>query len=174
MGLKCLCHDSSASFCSQIRWNGVDIVFVLWQTNLEYAVIGSALMLILGRCAQVYTALQRQRAELTTQIAKLLYAKAKDSQEGALFSVLDEMASQYFKEVILTYSQLLTRRGLISVQGLDEECESFLEENFNLRIDFDLEGSLRRLEREGLIYFDDSSGAPVARDLDVALVSQIC
>lgn len=137
-------------------------------TNLEYTVIGSALMLVLGRCAQVYSALQRQRAELTTQIAKMLYSKAKDSQEGALFSVLDEMASQYYKEVILAYSQLVTRHGLISPLGLDEECESFLEENFNLRIDFDIETALARLEQEGLVYFDDSNGLIIPRDLDAA------
>ena len=149
------------------------ITIVLWQTNLDYAVIGSALMLILGRSAQVYTSLQQQRAEMTTQIAMMLYGKARDSQEGALFSVLDEMAAQYYKELIFTYSMLLTQKGHFSAEGFDEKCEQFLEDNFNLKIDFAIEDSLHRLQREGLIIFDENDGLPVAKDLDSAMVGKV-
>lgn len=130
-------------------------------------------MLILGRAAQVYTSLQQQRAEMTAQIGMMLYGKARDSQEGALFSVLDEMAAQYYKELVFTYSVLLTHTGQLSVEDLDEECERFLEDTFDLRIDFALEDSLKRLEREGLILMDEDDGLPVAKDLDSAMVRRV-
>ncbi|CAD7700320.1 unnamed protein product [Ostreobium quekettii] len=137
-------------------------------TDLDYAVIGSALMLILGRATQVYTSLAQRKAELTSELSKMVYSKAKDSQEGALNQVLDEMADQTLKETILTYSLLLTHHGPLTKKGLDEECERFLEENFNMKIDFALDESLHRLQKEGLVSTESDVGVLCVKDLDRA------
>ncbi|CAD7704603.1 unnamed protein product [Ostreobium quekettii] len=138
-------------------------------TNLDYAVIGSAVMLILGRAGQIYRSLALRKAELTSALAKMVYAQARDSQEGAILSVLDEMADQTFKETILMYSLLLTHPGTLTKDSLDEECERFLEDNFNLKIDFALDKCLYRLEQEGLISIGSTNGVLTVKGLDDAV-----
>lgn len=59
---------------------------------------------------QTYATMQRKKADLAKQMAQTVFEISMDAQEGALYSVLDEMADQYIKEQMLAYFLLLKHK----------------------------------------------------------------
>jgi hypothetical protein len=59
---------------------------------------------------QTYATMQRKKADLAKQMAQTVFDISMDAQEGALYSVLDEMADQYIKEQMLAYFLLLKHK----------------------------------------------------------------
>lgn len=59
---------------------------------------------------QTYATSQRKKADLQKQIASKVFDVSMDAQEGACYSVLDEMADQYIKEQLLAYFLLRKHR----------------------------------------------------------------
>ena len=181
-------------------------------------------------CMQTYTKMEAKKAEMMKQMSQKVFDISMDAQEGAIYSVLDEMADQYVKEILLAYFLLVKykypatevrplllrvchapsrpfhhhastaaptgdtrpprsagsagravfvsatartrpfcarclprwvgRHGRAAaacdsarrVQGeLDEVCEAFLEDKFDVRIDFAIEESMPRLRMYGLV-----------------------
>lgn len=56
---------------------------------------------------QTYTKMEAKKAEMMKQMSQTVFDISMDSQEGAIYSVLDEMADQYVKEILLAYFLLL-------------------------------------------------------------------
>jgi hypothetical protein len=61
-------------------------------------------------CVQTYTKMEAKKAELTKQMSQTVFDISLDSQEGAIYSVLDEMADQFVKEMLLAYFLLLKNK----------------------------------------------------------------
>ena len=59
---------------------------------------------------QTYATMQRKKADLSKQMAQTVFDVSLDSNEGALYSVLDEMADQYIKEQMLAYFMLVKHK----------------------------------------------------------------
>ena len=59
---------------------------------------------------QTYATMQRKKADLAKQMAQTVFDISMDAQEGALYSVLDDMADQYIKEQMLAYFLLLKNK----------------------------------------------------------------
>ncbi|GMH33630.1 hypothetical protein BSKO_01464 [Bryopsis sp. KO-2023] len=147
----------------------ITAITTLMGTDLAMAVVLPALAIVLGRVAQVYSQLEQERAQMTTTMATMLYNKTRDSQEGAVFTLLDEMAEQHFKEAVMAYALLLLSKDPLDQATLDDECETFLEEHFGVKIDFAIEGSLPRLVTDGLVEVDERTGGLTPVDLDTAV-----
>ena len=59
---------------------------------------------------QSYATMQRKKADLSKQVAQKVFDVSMDAQEGALYSVLDEMSDQVVKEQLLAYFLLLKHK----------------------------------------------------------------
>ena len=59
---------------------------------------------------QTYATAQRKKADLQKQMSQKVFDVSMDAQEGALYSVLDEMSDQIVKEQLLAYFLLLKNR----------------------------------------------------------------
>ena len=59
---------------------------------------------------QTYTKMEAKKAELTKQMSQKIFDVSLDAQEGAIYSVLDEMADQCVKEQLLAYFLLLKHK----------------------------------------------------------------
>eukprot|EP00210_Caulerpa_lentillifera_P002343 g2248.t1 len=124
----------------------------LWQTDIDSSVITSALVLLLGKLFQSYTSMQREKSTMMMNISRMLYDKTKDSQDGAVFSLLDDMADQQTKTHCIAYVMLLMcEHRRMKIENLDKRCVEFFEENFNLRVDFTIRDKLETLTASGLI-----------------------
>ena len=62
-----------------------------------------------ARGAQVWSRAQLTRQQMQDAMTQGLYEKSADSQEGVLHTVLNQMADQHTKEVMLAYAVLLQR-----------------------------------------------------------------
>lgn len=63
-----------------------------------------------GAVVQTYATMQRKKADLAKQMAQTVFDISMDAQEGALYSVLDDMSDQYIKEQMLAYFLLLKHK----------------------------------------------------------------
>jgi hypothetical protein len=54
--------------------------------------------------------MQRKKADLSKTMAAKVFDISMDAQEGALYSVLDDMSDQYIKEQLLAYFLLLKNK----------------------------------------------------------------
>lgn len=59
---------------------------------------------------QTYATMQRKKADLSKVMAGKVFDVSMDAQEGALYSVLDDMSDQYIKEQMLAYFLLLKNK----------------------------------------------------------------
>lgn len=59
---------------------------------------------------QTYSKMEAKKAELTKQMSQTVFDISMDAQEGAIYSVLDEMADQFVKEMLLAYFLLLKHK----------------------------------------------------------------
>ena len=150
----------------------ISAAITITQTDIEMAVIGSALMLFFGKAFQSYTSMQREKAAMSAKISKMLYDKTRDSQDGALFALLDDMADQHMKRLCVAYSLLLLNsQKTAEIDELDYLCELFFKENFGKEVDFCLREKVSHLISAGLVTEDpENKEQLIAVELDTAIV----
>ncbi|KAK9804732.1 hypothetical protein WJX72_002789 [[Myrmecia] bisecta] len=137
----------------------------LLSTGIDMRVVMGVLSVVLTRAFTVYNQAQIAKQLLVDQMTERLYEKTLDSQEGVIYMLLDQMASQHIKEVLLAYTLLLLNGGPLSQAALDEACERYLDSAYGLRLDFAIEHSLPRLLADGLVKQDGQgllSAVPLA------------
>lgn len=134
----------------------VTVGMTLWQTDVDRGVVTSALVLLLGKLFQGYTSMQREKSTMMTNISHMLYDKTKDSQDGAVFSLLDDMADQQMKIHCMVYVLLLmSDNRSLKIERLEDRCVEFFEENFCLRVEFNIREKIKDLLDSGLIKQDE-------------------
>ncbi|KAI8462870.1 MAG: hypothetical protein J3K34DRAFT_527436 [Monoraphidium minutum] len=136
--------------------------------DISMNIVWTAGSLVLTRCFQVYTTAQTQKTQMQHDMSSQLYDKMQDSQEGVISAIMEEMADQQFKQMLLAYMLLLLKDRPLKVDDLDGLCEDFLVKDFDHRIDYQVEDSLPRLERWGLVSHNEQ-GKLVALPLDEAI-----
>ncbi|GBF88981.1 aminopeptidase [Raphidocelis subcapitata] len=119
--------------------------------ELSVNALWTAASLVLTRCFQVYSQAQTQKSQMQHDMCATLYDKMQDSQEGVVTAIMEEMADQQFKQMLLAYMLLLLKDRALKEDELDSLCEEFLVRDFEHRIDFQVQDSLPRLERWGLV-----------------------
>ncbi len=87
-------------------------------------------------------------------VTDVMYAKNRDNDLGVIFSLMDEVEEQEFREAALAY-WLLATQGPFSTQELDARCEQWLKDRFDLEADFDVAGALEKLEQMELVTYRD-------------------
>lgn len=109
------------------------------------------------------------RASYVTVLAEHLYAITIASNGSVLSSVADMAGEEETKEILLAYALLLRegRRG-VSVEDLRAAAESFLWDRYRVRVRFDVEDALHKLEELALVWRASSGGLGVV-PLEAAL-----
>lgn len=104
-----------------------------------------------GKVAQSVTALLAAQSRYAGMMAKALQAKSANSQVGMLMHLMESMEDQECKEMILSYCVLSGNGKSMTLKEIDTACESLLYTRFGLKVDFDVEGAMVKLLREGLV-----------------------
>ena len=117
---------------------------------------GGGFVAFLGIMAAVLlktvTGFLRTRVKYIAKIAQDLYERNLDSNMGVMQFLVDSVEEQEFKEAFLCYL-LLAQNGAqmdanghvpktMSNEDLDGAVENFLDENFSIEVDFDVDGAL--------------------------------
>jgi len=68
-----------------------------------------------------------------------------------LMHLMESMEDQECKEMILSYCVLSANGKSMTLKEIDTKCETLLHKRFGLNVDFDVEGAVVKLLREGLV-----------------------
>lgn len=137
---------------------------MLWRagSSIDMNLCFTSASLVLTRCFQVYSQAQAEKAAAQQLMAAQLYDKMQDSQEGVVTAIMDEMADQQLKQMLMAYVILLIKQRPVTLDELDEACEEMLARDFDHRIDFQIQDALPRLEAWGLVSRVGAGGAAIA------------
>jgi hypothetical protein len=101
----------------------------------------------------------RTRVKYIAKIAQDLYERNLDSNLGVVQFLVDSVEEQEFKEAFLCYLLLVQNGAVMDANGnvakgmtnedLDEAVEKFLEGNFDIEVDFDVDGALELVAARG-------------------------
>lgn len=126
----------------------------LWtlMTGIEWSTEIITLISVLGgKVAQSVTALMAAQSKYSAMMAKELQSKSANSQLGMLMHLMESMEDQECKEMILSYCILSGKGKSMTLKEIDTACEALLHTRFGLSVDFDVEGAMVKLLREGLV-----------------------
>ncbi|MEL7267797.1 MAG: DUF3754 domain-containing protein, partial [Planctomycetota bacterium] len=115
----------------------------------NYLLLAWALLLY---ASKTYFNYFRTRDKYDSDLTRNLYMKNLDNNAGVLYRVFNEAEEQELCESILGYTVLLQEapdNGL-TTRELDRKCERILKKHLGSDIDFDVSGSLAKLQRLGL------------------------
>jgi len=118
----------------------------IWTSKVQTLLIACA-----GKLGQSYTAVNVAKTRYAGMMAKEIIEKSENSQAGLLMHLLESMEDQECKEMMLAYIILTVRGKSMTLKEIDIECEQFLKKVFGIDCDFDVEGSMIKLLREGLV-----------------------
>jgi hypothetical protein len=134
-------------------------------TALVWALAGG----LAGYGYKSYYSYSVKKQNYNLRLTKSLYYRGLDNNKGVLMRLLDEAEEQECRETFLAYYCLWRSappQGWTSEQ-LDDYVELYLEQNANLKVDFEIGDALAKLERLKIVY--KSGDAYRAVPLDKAL-----
>ena len=113
--------------------------------------ITTLISVLVGKVLQSFTALMAKQKQYAALMSKAILAKSDNSQLGMLMHLMESMEDQECKEMILSYCILSANVKSMTLKEIDTKCEFLLQRRFNLKVDFDVEGAMVKLMREGLV-----------------------
>ncbi len=111
------------------------------------------LALLVGYGYRTYATFQTSRQTYMLQLHQSLYYQNLDSNAGVFHRIMDEAEDQDLREVLLAYFYLwryATERGWGCAE-LDDYVELDLERRLQLRVDFEIEDAMGKLESVGIV-----------------------
>jgi len=137
--------------------------------SLEPIALLSALGAFLALIGRQITSVFSHRTKYMAKLAKNLYFYNLDNNAGAISHVLDMAEDEEAKEVFLAYLFILKNKNPISKEDIDTNIEQFIDDTFNIPMDFEIEDALNKLIHLELIMMNQASGTFEAIDIKKAL-----
>lgn len=118
----------------------------------------SLLLTLGGFCFKQYTQYKNKHIKFQKQVTETLFFKNIANNLGVFQSLVDDAEEEECKEIILVYYHLLTSNTPLTPKQLDNKIEAWMEQNFDTKIDFDINGPLNNLAKiKGKIISDVKS-----------------
>jgi hypothetical protein len=143
-----------------LSWQLLKPFFVLAKAAASGAVAYGPLGIIAALFGYGYRQYYGYQFSLRTynlKLAQSLYYQNLDNNAGVLYHLLDSAEEQESREAILAYFYLwrdATDRGMTAAE-LDELIERELEATANVKVDFEIDDALRKLELIGVAIIQD-------------------
>lgn len=115
---------------------------------------------LVARSLQLWGDLQSRTTKLNQGMAELQNDKAGSTQEGVISKLVDGMADDVTKEVLLCYSLLVEAGRPVQRSELAAMCQRFLQDHFMLQSDFSGRSVLQLLMDWGLVQEHVAHGEP--------------
>jgi hypothetical protein len=116
-----------------------------------------------GFAVKQYNSYKTKQMKFLKNVTDTLFFRNLSSNAGVLQSLIDTAEEEECKEIILVYYHLLTQPGALTAAQLDDKIESWMEQKLGAKIDFDINGPLRNLEKlrgKILTVYQDEAGTP--------------
>jgi hypothetical protein len=102
------------------------------------------------------------------EIAQSLYFKDKGNNQGVFSMLIDSAEEQECKEALMAYYFLLTTKKKMNQDQLDDNIEEWLDQDYDTKIDFEIDDALSKLKKLGLMN-QDKDGLLTVVSIDKAL-----
>ncbi|NEP90177.1 MAG: DUF3754 domain-containing protein [Okeania sp. SIO2C2] len=107
----------------------------------------SLLVTLGGFCFKQYTQYKTKQIKFQKQVTDTLFFNNIANNAGVFQTLIDDAEEEECKEIILVYYHLLTSNTYLTPEQLDNKIEAWMEENFDTKIDFDINGPLHNLTK---------------------------
>lgn len=95
-----------------------------------------------GFAVRQYTSYKKKQLQFLKLVSDTLFFKNLVTNQGVLYTLIDNAEEEQCKEIILVYYHLLTTGGGLSGEQLDDAIEEWMEQYLDARIDFDIANTL--------------------------------
>ena len=118
----------------------------------------SLLITLGGFCFKQYTQYKNKQIKFQKQVTETLFFNNIANNAGVFQSLIDDAEEEECKEIILVYYHLLTSNTSLTPEQLDNKIEAWMEQKFDTKIDFDINGPLNNLTKiKGKIVSDSKN-----------------
>ncbi|NEO58014.1 MAG: DUF3754 domain-containing protein [Okeania sp. SIO3B5] len=117
--------------------------------NMTGVLLASSSLLITlgGFCFKQYSKYKTKQIKFQKQVTDTLFFKNIANNAGVFQTLIDEAEEEECKEIILVYYHLLTSNTYLTPEQLDNKIEAWMEQKFDTKIDFDINGPLNNLAK---------------------------
>jgi len=137
------------------------------EEGLSYGLI--ALLIVLGGYVlRTFLGYKNVVQSFLGEIAQSLYFKDKGNNQGVFSMLIDSAEEQECKEALMAYYFLLTTKKKMNQDQLDDNIEEWLDQDYDTKIDFEIDDALSKLEKLGLMS-RDKDGLLTVVSIDKAL-----
>ena len=137
------------------------------EEGLSYGLI--ALLIVLGGYVlRTFLGYKNVVQSFLGEIAQSLYFKDKGNNQGVFSMLIDSAEEQECKEALMAYYFLLTTKKKMNQDQLDDNIEEWLDQDYDTKIDFEIDDALSKLEKLGLMS-QDKDGLLTVVSIDKAL-----
>ena len=137
------------------------------EEGLSYGLI--ALLIVLGGYVlRTFLGYKNVVQSFLGEIAQSLYFKDKGNNQGVFSMLIDSAEEQESKEAMMAYYFLLTSKKKLNKKLLDNTIEDWLDQEYETKIDFEIDDALNKLEKLELMS-QDKDGILTVVSLDKAL-----
>jgi hypothetical protein len=122
-------------------------------SKLEEALLTTGMVLalagLIGYAFKSYTSYLNLKNKYEKNLSQSLFYQTLDGNAGTLFRLLDEAEEQECREAILGYYFLWREAGPEgwTSEHLDDHIEEFLEAKTGLKVDFEIDDAIDKLEK---------------------------
>lgn len=124
-----------------------------------------------GYAYKQYAGYQNSKQTYSKMLAESLYFQNLDNNAGVITQVLDEAEEQECRETILAYYYLwkYAPPGGWNAEQLDDYIEMELEGKLNMKVDFEVDDAIGKLEKLGIVTKsgDNYIAAPIDKALEL-------
>ncbi len=108
-----------------------------------------------GYLLKQFSKYKNRKLKYTQALTQSLYFKLLDNNAGVMYRVLDEAEDSDVKESLLAYYFLLAHGGPATAAELDASIEGWFADQWQCRLDFEIEDALQKLRRLRLATEED-------------------
>ena len=107
-----------------------------------------SLIVVLGSYAfKQYSKYKSKQIEFRKKVTDTLFFKNQANNASVFYSLIDAAEEEECKEIILVYYHLLTSKTPLTASELDDRIETWMDEKFQVKIDFDIRGPINNLKQ---------------------------
>jgi hypothetical protein len=123
-----------------------------------------------GFAFQQYSSYKSKQIKFQKNVTETLFFRNLASNSRVFQSLIDAAEEEECKEIILVCYHLLTSKTPLNSEQLDNRIETWMDDKFGTKIDFDINGPLQNLEAiRGKIAKD---GSRLANETDIPLLTK--
>jgi hypothetical protein len=140
----------AALFAYWLGWRSDSVAM----TQQHFISFGLGIGVFSGFIFKEWSKFKNRKIKFMKALSDNLYFKNLDNNAGVFHTLIDAAEEEDFKEAILAYTFLLISKQGLCAQTLDEKIETWFNNKYQCKLDFEISDALEKLKRMKLVSLD--------------------